>query len=84
MTEGEEERISENIVWVTRWMPLRTTARSMGWGRTDTRLVNHDIVNPIRAPRRKGTSRQDPKDIFAVDEDDGEMKVACNDGGGRR
>ena len=56
----------------------------MGWGRTDTRLVNHDIVNPIRAPRRKGTSRQDPKDIFAVDEDDGEMKVACNDGGGRR
>ena len=77
----------ENIVWVTRWMPLRTKARSMGWGSTDTRLVIHDIVppvalrawrdpaplakaiggiNPIRAPRRKGTSRQDPKNIFAV------------------
>ena len=39
-------------------MPLRTKARSMGWGSTDTRLINHDIVNPIRAPRRKGTSRQ--------------------------
>ena len=59
----------------------------MGWGSTDTRLINHDIVppvalrawrdpaplakaiggiNPIRAPRRKGASRQDPKNIFAV------------------
>jgi hypothetical protein len=37
----------ENIVWVTRWMPLRPKARSMGWGSTDTRLIIHDIVPPI-------------------------------------
>jgi hypothetical protein len=35
----------------------------MGQNRYPPSLTH--IVNPIRAPRRNGTSRQDPKDIFA-------------------
>ncbi len=36
----------------------------MGQYRYPSNLTH--IVNPIRAPRRKGASRQDPKNIFAA------------------